>query len=46
MLTKRKEYIIKKKDLKVVALPEFVKLFKSSSTVSRNTFTVEIQNQF
>ena len=42
----RRIYIFKKKDLKVVALPEFAKLFKSSSTISRNTIIVETKNLF
>ena len=31
----REKHLIKKNDLKMTALPEFVKLFKSSITISR-----------
>ena len=43
---KERENIYSQKDFKVVALPEFVILFKSSATIYRNTFIGETLSLF
>ena len=40
----REKYLIKKNDLKVTALPEFIKLFKNSSNISRKLLLFKQHN--